>query len=105
MPRKPTRKTVVKSKGPSYFEMIEEAIVTLNDRTGCSQPAIEKYITSTWKRLNFKRHYLRAAIKRGIEKGTLLVHHNHKNSYKLPPKTKKAAPSTKKTTKKKKARF
>jgi len=67
---------------------------------------IEKQILATYRRLDFKRHYLRNAIKRGIEKGTILFHHNHKNSYKLPPKksalkkAKKAAPKKKTTTRK-----
>ena len=99
MPRKPGAKKAV-SKGPSYHEMIVEAITNLADRTGCSQPAIEKQILATYRRLDFKRHYLRNAIKRGVEKGTILVHHKHKNSYKLP--SKQSAPKKKGAPKKKK---
>merc|ERR1712048_275012 len=82
---------------------ITEAIIALADPTGCSQPALEKYITTNYKRLAFKRHYLRSAIKRALAKGTLLVHHNHKNSYKLPAKSKKKAAPKKKAPAKKKA--
>ena len=99
MPRKPTKKKTVAKKGPSYQQMAIEAVTELADRTGSSQPAIEKYILATYRRLDYKRHFLRNAIKRAIEKGTLAVHHNHKNSYKLPPKAKPAA-KKKKTVKK-----
>merc|ERR1712147_133110 len=93
----------------SYAVMITEAVVGLNSRKGCSQPALEGYILSHNKKLDFKRHLLRNAIKRGLLSGAFLVHHNHKNSIKLPPKSarkpaKKPAkkkPAKKRTTKKK----
>merc|ERR1712032_236920 len=85
-----------------YFTLAVEAITTLKDPTGTSQPAIEKYIASTYGGFNFKRHLLRGALKRAIAKGDILVHHNHKNSYKMPPKSaaKKKAPAKKKAKKK-----
>jgi len=100
------------AKKVSYQQMVVEAITDLKDRTGCSQPAIEKWIGANYRKCNYKRWLLRGAIKRGVEKGTILVHHNHKNSYKLPAKAKapakkkpakKKAPAKKKKTTKKKA--
>merc|ERR1712147_513215 len=95
----------------SYAVMITEAVVGLNSRKGCSQPALEGYILSHNKKLDFKRHLLRNAIKRGLASGAFLVHHNHKNSIKLPPKSAikkvvkkepaKKKPAKKKATKKK----
>merc|ERR1712048_1181291 len=73
----------------------------LADPTGCSQYALENYITTHYKSCDFKRYLLRAAIKRGLEKGTILIHHNHKNSYKLPPKSTRAPAPKKKPAKKK----
>merc|ERR1712032_501219 len=46
-----------------YFTLAVEAITSLADATGSSQPAIEKYIASTYKGFNLKRYLLRAAIK------------------------------------------
>merc|ERR1712203_688440 len=94
------RKPAAPAKKKTYLELITEAIIGLKDPTGCSQYALEKYIIANNKKLAFKRYYLRNAIKSGLESGKLLVHHNHKNSYKLPPKSqsktkKKAAPKKK----------
>merc|ERR1712010_9768 len=102
MPRRPAKKALPEKR--IYFTLAVEAITTLKDPTGTSQPAIEKYIASTYGGFNFKRHLLRGALKRAIAKGDILVHHNHKNSYKMPPKSaaKKKAPAKKKVKKKKK---
>ena len=69
--------------------MIDEAIKQIGGHKGCSQIALENYILAAYKKLNYKRHFLRASVKRGKANGTFLVHHNHKNSIKLPPKKKK----------------
>ena len=113
MPRKPTAKKVApKSKGPNYLKKITDAIVALNDRTGVSRNALEKYILTNHKDIKFERRYLRAALKRGLETNVIAVHHNHKGSYKLAPKpapakkkvaAKKKAPAKKKVATKKKA--
>merc|ERR1712037_802371 len=87
----------------SYKAMITEAIIGLNSRKGCSQVALENYILANNKKLDYKRHLLRAAIIRGKANGTFQVHHNHKNSIKLPPKSqRKPAPKPKKKVVKKK---
>ena len=88
MPRRPAKKALkALPEKRIYFTLAVEAIKTLADPTGTSQPAIEKYIAATYQDFNFKRHLLRSAIKRALAKGDILVHHNHKNSYKLPPKS------------------
>ena len=101
MPSRPSKKKAAPKT--SYKDMIIEAIADLKDRTGSSAIAIEKYIIASFKKVDFKRFRLRAAIKRGLEAGWILVHHNHKNSYKLPAGKKKAAPKKKKAATKKKA--
>merc|ERR1711981_1481646 len=94
MPRKPAAKPAAAKK--SYKTMITEAIIGLNSRKGCSQVALENYILANNKKLDFKRHLLRAAINRGKASGAFQVHHNHKNSIKLPPKSqRKPAPKKK----------
>merc|ERR1719310_2292487 len=109
----PARKKAAAAKPKSYLEKIVEAITDLKDRTGSSPIAIEKWIQANYKRDNYNRRYLRNALKSGVEKGTIAIHHNHKGSYKLgkpapkpkkkkPPAKKKApAKKKKKTTKKK----
>ena len=69
--------------------MIDEAIKGIGGHKGCSQIALENYILAAHKKLNYKRRFLRASVKRGKANGTFLVHHNHKNCIKLPPKKKK----------------
>merc|ERR1719310_44509 len=101
----PARKKAAAAKPKSYLEKIVEAITDLKDRTGSSPIAIEKWIQANYKRDNYNRRYLRNALKSGVEKGTIAIHHNHKGSYKLgkaPAKPKKKkAPAKKKAPKKK----
>ena len=80
----------------SCADMVGAAIVALKDRTGSSNMAIEKFILANYPKVNFKRTYLRGAIKRGVESGFIAVHHNHKNSYKM-GKVVKKAPAKKKS--------
>ena len=87
----------------SYAAMITEAITELASTRGCSQVALEKYITASYRKLDYRRHFLRAAINRGLETGAFLRHHNHRNSIKLPPKKPKAAAPKKTASQKKKA--
>merc|ERR1719201_2421336 len=107
MPRKPAKKAAAKKaaaakpKCPSYISMVVDAIKTTNDRTGVSAIAIEKFIIAKYKSVNFQRHFLRSALKRGVETGVIAKHHNHANSYKMAPKAK--APAKKETPAKKRA--
>ena len=91
---------------PTYREHVLAAIAGIASRKGASAIAIEKFIKSNNPDLDFKRHFLRAAIKSALEKGLIAVHHQHKGSYKLikqaAPKKKKAAPKKKKAAPKKK---
>nr|P82898.1 RecName: Full=Histone H1A [Olisthodiscus luteus] len=47
---------------PTYYDMVKDAIVALKDRNGSSMQAIKKYIEANQK-VEFKQHYLRAALK------------------------------------------
>ena len=99
MPRKPA----VSKRKKTYKQMILEAIIDRASRKGCSQVALEKYILGEIKKspLDYKRHYLRAAIARGKANGTFQVHHNHKKSIKLPPKKQRSPAVQKMITKSK----
>ena len=57
---------------PKYSDMVSSAITALKERMGSSKIAILKYIVTTYK-LDEKVAlvHVRAALKRGIEKGTL----------------------------------
>ncbi|GFY97767.1 winged-helix DNA-binding transcription factor family protein [Actinidia rufa] len=76
---------------PPYVEMIKEAIVALNERTGSSQIAIAKFIEEKQKAhlpLNFKKLLL-VQLKKLVASGKLV---KVKNSFKLaatakPPST------------------
>ena len=63
-----------------------EAIGALRSRTGSSHQAIAKYITANHEELDFRRHYFRAALKRGVERGDFI---KVKSSFKLSPAMKK----------------
>ena len=82
------------SASKSYATMITEAIVALKDRTGSSSAAIKKYILANNKGLDFKQHFLTAALKRGVEGNTF---NKIKSSYKLvaKPKVAKKKPAKK----------
>ncbi|XP_077242785.1 histone H1-like [Tasmannia lanceolata] len=97
---------------PPYFQMITEAIASLKDRTGSSQPAIAKFMEEKYKKKlppNFKK-MLSVQLKRFLKSEKLV---KVKNSYKISAtqKTKKVSnevkekkiekKEVKKTTKKK----
>mmetsp|Transcript_13479 Transcript_13479/g.17029 ORF Transcript_13479/g.17029 Transcript_13479/m.17029 type:complete len:164 (-) Transcript_13479:172-663(-) len=84
------------------IQLVIEAILALQDRTGSSVIAINKWIESE-KKSTIKKHVMKAALKSGVEKGLLV---QVKNSYKVSADTKKAvkkkataADKPKKTTK------
>ncbi|KAL2535508.1 histone H1-like [Forsythia ovata] len=103
-----TSKTSSSSSSPSnlhppYFQMISEAITTMKDRTGSSQPAIAKFIEENYTSnlpTNFKK-ILSAQLKRFVKSERLV---KVKNSYKISPseKVKKPANSVEDKTQKKK---
>ncbi|XP_022872403.1 histone H1-like [Olea europaea var. sylvestris] len=94
---KPKKAIVVpRKRNPPYLEMIEDAIVTLKEKTGSSQYAITKFIEEKQKNLppNFKRLLL-VQLKKFVASGKLV---KVKGSYKLPsaPKPAASAPVKKK---------
>eukprot|EP00934_Nitzschia_sp_Nitz4_P000477 Nitzschia sp. Nitz4//scaffold7_size249615//18182//19339//NITZ4_001139-RA/size249615-augustus-gene-0.18-mRNA-1//-1//CDS//3329558328//477//frame0 len=85
-------RTQLKNSLPSSNNMatiilIKEAITALKDRTGSSPIAINKWIESE-KKQTVKPHIMKAALKRGVETGTLV---KVKASYKVSAEAKKAA--------------
>ena len=66
----------------TYLKMATDAIKSLNDRTGSSNYAIKEYIIAH-ENVTFEQHYLRAALKKGLESGIL---NKVKSSYKLADK-------------------
>ncbi|KAL3827788.1 hypothetical protein ACJIZ3_016590 [Penstemon smallii] len=87
-----TTKTKNSSPHPPYFQMIHEAITTMKDRTGSSQPAIAKYIEENYtKQLppNFKK-ILSVQLKRFVKSEKLT---KIRNSYKISSVEKTKKPS------------
>eukprot|EP00005_Dracoamoeba_jomungandri_P003022 CAMPEP_0174260212 /NCGR_PEP_ID=MMETSP0439-20130205/9274_1 /TAXON_ID=0 /ORGANISM="Stereomyxa ramosa, Strain Chinc5" /LENGTH=180 /DNA_ID=CAMNT_0015344411 /DNA_START=26 /DNA_END=568 /DNA_ORIENTATION=- len=80
MPRAPKSK---KAAYPKYETMINEAILHYDDKTGSSNPAIRKYLTSTYgvPEASAKIH-LKIALKRLVEDGKLV---QVRSSYRLSP--------------------
>ncbi|KAK7344403.1 hypothetical protein VNO77_13952 [Canavalia gladiata] len=71
---------------PPYFEMIADAISTLKERTGSSQPAIAKFIEDKHKKVlppNFRK-LLSVQLKKLVKSEKL---YKVKNSYKLSSST------------------
>ncbi|KAL6500285.1 hypothetical protein OROHE_025651 [Orobanche hederae] len=67
---------------PPYFQMISEAITTMKDRTGSSQPAIARFIEDNYPNLlppNFRKN-LSTQLKRLLRSEKLV---KVKNSYKI----------------------
>ncbi|KAM7520102.1 hypothetical protein LguiB_019064 [Lonicera macranthoides] len=81
-------KTAKTASHPPYFQMIEEAILALNDRSGSSPYAIAKYMEEKHKAVlpaNFRK-ILGLQLKNSASKGKLI---KVKASYKLSDSTKK----------------
>ncbi|CAA2973599.1 histone H1-like [Olea europaea subsp. europaea] len=103
------RKTSSSSSSPSnlhppYLQMISEAITTMKDPAGSSQPAIAKFIEAKYSAslpTNFKK-ILSAQLKGFVKSGKLV---KVKNLYKISPseKVKKAANSVENKTQIKKS--
>ena len=61
------------AKKPSYAFMINAALVALKEpRKGSSKQAIEKYIKAKWSLGDRAGTAMKLALKRGVEKGTLI---------------------------------
>lgn len=65
--------------GPGYYDLIKEAVLMINDKSGLSRQAIDKYV-STKKGDNYSRSRLNLALKKGVENGKLVP---VKGSFKL----------------------
>ena len=75
------KKPAVKTSHPSTSLMVNEAISSLKDRSGSSLAAIKKYLATTYKVDPVKQgHFIRKALKSGVEKKALV---QVKGSYKL----------------------
>ena len=102
-----TKKSLTKSpssKGTSksYIQLVHEAIVSLKDRTGSSQPAIMKYLLSNYPALEnnlsqnrFKTNVL-TALKSGVKQGRF---EKVKASYKISSEFKKKEANARKRKK------
>ena len=56
---------------PVYAEMVATAITTLKERTGSSGQAIKKYIKANYKVKDNADVFIKAALRKGVVKGTL----------------------------------
>ncbi|XP_060925196.1 protein B4 [Limanda limanda] len=59
---------------PSTFIMVKEALIELDSRKGVSSKAIQNYIKQKYPSVDLVRlkHFVRRALKKGIETGTLV---------------------------------
>ncbi|CAI5703443.1 unnamed protein product [Peronospora effusa] len=80
--------------GPSYFDLIVEAIKELKERNGSSRQAIGKVVEN--KKNNYASHHLNKVLRTAAEAGKLI---QIKGSYKLSPELRKPAASKKKSLK------
>ena len=80
--------------GPSYFDLIVEAIKELKERNGSSRQAIGKVVEN--KKDNYASHHLNKVLRTAAEAGKLI---QIKGSYKLSPELRKPAASKKKNLK------
>ena len=87
-----------KTAGPSYFDLIKAAIISLKSRTGSSLQAIKKFVAAKKGKGYVNGVFLRA-LRSAVAAGKL---NQTKGSYKLAPAEKKA-PKKKAAPKKKKA--
>lgn len=106
-PTKTPTKTPSKKKAPNtpkspksvgYMELVQDAIVSLKDRTGSSQPAIQKYILQKHPEMDpekVKRQLLKT-LKVGVKSNRF---QKVKASYKIHPEYKKKMKSKKKQAK------
>nr|CCA21966.1 histone H1 putative [Albugo laibachii Nc14] len=76
--------------GPGYYDLIKEAVHMINEKSGLSRQAIDKYV-STKKGDNYSRSRLNLALKKGVENGKLVP---VKGSFKLATGEKKTHPKT-----------
>ncbi|RLN50215.1 hypothetical protein BBJ29_000509 [Phytophthora kernoviae] len=80
--------------GPSYFDLIVDAIKELKERNGSSRQALAKIVET--KKDNYASHFLNKALRTAVDAGKLI---QIKGSYKLSPELKKPTASKKKTLK------
>ena len=59
-----------------YEKLVTEALCALDQRSGSSLIAIEKYITANHLDFDFKRAMLRNSLKRSTENGTVIIENN-----------------------------
>uniref|UniRef100_M4BR62 H15 domain-containing protein n=1 Tax=Hyaloperonospora arabidopsidis (strain Emoy2) TaxID=559515 RepID=M4BR62_HYAAE len=97
--KKSSKKSEAASKsssdcGPSYFELIVNAIKELKDRNGSSRQAIGKLVET--KKGNYASHHLNKALRTAVDSGKLI---QTKGSYKLSPELRKPSAAMKKSHK------
>lgn len=83
VPKKNTTTSKPPSALPPYFEMITEAITTLKDRKGSSQPAIARFIEEKYKKSSLPSSFkkvLSVQLKKFVTSERLV---KCKNSYKI----------------------
>jgi histone H1/5 len=91
----PKAKKAAGESGPSYIDLIIEAIISLKERSGSSRQAISKYVSA--KKSNFASHFLNKALRTAVEGGKLV---QVKGSYKVAAAQKKKAAPKKAAAKK-----
>lgn len=57
---------------PKYAEMIIQALHALKDRNGSSRQAVDKYVKNHFKVGDKASHFIKMALKRGVENGQFI---------------------------------
>ena len=57
---------------PKYAEMIIQALQALKDRNGSSRQAVDKYVKNHFKVGDKASHFIKMALKRGVENGQFI---------------------------------
>ena len=74
MSAKSTQKKASKqpAEHPKYAEMIIQALHALKDRNGSSRQALDKYVKNHFKVGDKASHFIKMALKRGVESGQFI---------------------------------
>lgn len=74
MSAKSTQKKASKqpAEHPKYAEMIIQALHALKDRNGSSRQALDKYVKNHFKVGDKASHFIKMALKRGVENGQFI---------------------------------
>lgn len=88
--------SAVTSSGPSYKELITEALVELKTRKGVSRPALKKFIQNKYKlKTDSFDRFFNLAVRKGVENGIFVQPNGPSGTLKLNKVEKEKSPVSK----------